>query len=201
MCGDRLIARLGTVQFGKFQSKIIVDTVYVVHASCDGNYIYVQHGYYLTWNNYTNSAGIHRCLLNYWDFNGTCIGHHLNTYHVPNDISGMEVNYLTCQKLNNRQGTNCECCVDGYGPAVFSDGISCADCSKRRHLWILNVLFQLSMVTLLCLMFMLLQIKGASSPLNVIITYSQLCAIGLKIGGGIHSRLMCYFGQVSMIIT
>ena len=65
----------------------------------------------------------------------------------------------------------------------------------------LNVLFQLSMVTLLCLMFMLLQIKGTSSPLNVIIKYSQLCAIGLKIGGGIHSRLMCYFGQASMTIT
>ena len=168
--------------------------------NCNGDLLSIQYGYCLTWNNSTNSAEIHRCLLDYWDRNSiVCIGHCSSVYHVPVNISGMELNYLTCQKLNNRQGSLCECCIDGYGPALFSNSISCADCSKNRNLWILNVLFQLSMVTLLCLVIILLQIKGASSPLNVIITYSQICAVGLKIGGATRSQLVCYFGRVFVV--
>ena len=166
--------------------------------TCDDNLLYVQHDYCLTWNNSTISTEIHRCLLDHPDT--LCTGHHLNTYHVPINISGMELNYLTCQKLNNRQGNLCAHCIDGYGPAVFpSNGILCVDCSKHRYLWILNVLFQLSMVTLLCLVVILLQINGTSSPLNVIIMYFQVYAVGLKISGGTHNRLVCYFGRVFMI--
>ena len=167
--------------------------------TCDGNLLYIQRDYCLTWNNSTFSAEIHRCLFDHWDINGMCTGHHMNTYHVPINISGMELNYLTCQKLNNRQGSLCAYCVDGYGPAVFSNGISCTDCSKHRYLWSLDVLFQLAMVTLLCLVVILLQIKGTSSPLNVIIMYFQVCAVGLKISGGTHNRLVCYFGRVFII--
>ena len=168
--------------------------------SCSDDLLYVQYGYCLTWNNSTNSAEIHRCLLDHWEFNGTCTGSHLNTFHIiPTNISGKELNYLTCETLNNRQGSLCKHCIDGYGPAVFSNGISCADCSKHRHLWILDVLFQLCMVTLLCIVVILLQIKGTSSPLNFIITYCQLCAVGLKISEGIQSRLACYFSHESII--
>ena len=77
-------------------------------------------------------------------------------------------------------------CIDGYGPAVFSDGISCADCSKHRHLWILSLLFQLTMVTPMCLAFIPLQIKGTSSPLNIIITYVQLVAVVSKFSVGVR---------------
>ena len=165
---------------------------------CNGDLLSIRYGYCLTWNNSTNSAEIHRCLLDYWDGNSfVCIRHYSSVYHVPINISRTELDYLTCQKLNNRQGSLCEHCIDGYGPALFS--ISCADCSKNRNLWILNVLFQLSMVTLLCLVIILLQIKGTSSPLNVIITYSQICAVGLKIGGATRSRLVCYFGRVFVV--
>ena len=167
---------------------------------CNGDLLSIRYGYCLTWNNSTNSAEIHRCLLDYWDRNSfVCIRHYSSVYHLPVNISGMELDYVTCQKLNNRQGSLCERCIDGYGPALFSNSISCADCSKNRNLWILNVLFQLSMVTLLCLVIILLQIKGASSPLNVIITYSQICAVGLKIGDVTRSRLVCYFGRVFVV--
>ena len=167
--------------------------------SCTDDLLYVQNGYCLTWNNSTNSAEIHRCLLDHWEFNGMCTGYYLNTYPIPTNISGKELNYLTCEKLNKRQGNLCKRCIDGHGPAVFSNGILCADCSKHRHLWILDVLFQLSMVTLLCLVVILLQIKGTSSPLNFIITYCQLCAVGLKIGEGIQSQLACYFSRTFIV--
>ena len=164
--------------------------------NCNGDLLYIQHGYCLTWNNSTNSAEIHKCLLDHWDTNDTCTSLHTMAYH--NNINGMELNNRTCQKLN-RQGDLCKRCIDGYGPAVFSNGISCADCSKHRHLWILDVLFQLSMMTLLCLVIILLEIKGTSSPLNAIIAYFQMFAVGLEVGEGTHSRLVCYFGRVTMI--
>ena len=49
-----------------------------------------------------------------------------------------------------RKVTQCSQCIDG--PALFSDdNIICTDCSKHRHLWVLILLFQLIMVSLMCL--------------------------------------------------
>ena len=56
---------------------------------------------------------------------------------------------------------------------MFSDSVTCADCSKHKHLWILYLMFQLTMVTIMCLVFMIFQIKGTSSPLNIIIAFIQ----------------------------
>ena len=167
---------------------------------CEVDLLYIQQDYCLTWNNSTDSAEIHRCLLDHWDTNSVCIRPLQSFYHISTNISGMELNYLSCKRLNNRQNSLCKDCIKGYGPAVFSNSVSCTDCSKHRHLWILNVFFQLFMVSLLCLVIMLLQIKGTASPLNTIITYSQICAVALKISGGTHRRLVCYFGRTTIII-
>ena len=51
------------------------------------------------------------------------------------------------------------------------------------------------MVTILCIFIMLLQIKGTSSPLNVIIMYIQLVTVGLKLDLNLHTRLSCYVGR------
>ena len=56
----------------------------------------------------------------------------------------------------------------------------------------MNLLFQLAMVTLMYLILIPLQINGTSSPFNIIITYAQLTAIGLK---ALHSTVVCYIGQ------
>ena len=168
--------------------------------TCEDDLLYVKQDYCLTWNNSTDSAEIHRCLLDQWDINSACTGPHLNSYQISTNISGVELNYLSCKRLKNRQNSLCKDCIEGCGPAVFSNGISCADCSKHRHLWILDILFQLFMVTLLCLVIMLLQIKGTASPFNAIIIYSQICAVALKISGGIHKQLICYFGRITVNI-
>ena len=57
---------------------------------------------------------------------------------------------------------------------MFSDSVTCADCSKHKYLWILNLMFQLTMVTLMCLVFIIFQIKGTSSPLNIIIAIAYI---------------------------
>ena len=169
--------------------------------NCDEQFLYLLQGRCMTWNNATNRAEIYRCLFTKLS-NYSCEMH--NNYHVSTAIFGEKLNHFTCGDYN-RQGRCCRQCVDGYGPALFSDNATCADCSKYRHLWILNLMFQLFMVTILCLLLMLFQIKGTSSPLNVIITYAQIAAMGLKLDGNLCARLVCYcnIGQTftTIIIT
>ena len=165
--------------------------------TCDGGYIYIKHGYCMTWNNQTNSEEIQQCLLMQGNsFNNTCseTKRRFNTYTISIDISGNKLNQLTC-KAFNRQGTRCSQCLENYGPAVFTDSIYCADCSKNRHFWILQVLFQLLLSTSMCLLFTLFEIKGTSSPLNIIILYAQIGALGFKISGIMKNALVCFVGK------
>ena len=158
--------------------------------TCDKDSIYIENGYCLTWNNLTKNEELHRCLLTHWTFSHTGKGY----YRIPMDVTGQELNSMMCQHFN-RQGTQCNQCISGYGPAVFSDSVTCADCSKHKYFWIFNLMFQLTMVTLMCLAFMIFQIKGTSSPLNIIIAYIQNVAFQYGLS------TTDYFGQkVSTII-
>ena len=144
----------------------------------------------MTWSNATSSAEVHRCLFTKWS-DYICVMH--DVYRILTTAFGEKLNHLTCGDYN-RQGRHCGKCVDGYGPAFFSDNATCADCSKHRHLWILDLMFQLFMVTIVCLLLMLFQIKGTSCPLNIIITCAQLAAMGLEVDGNLHTQLVCYIG-------
>ena len=59
------------------------------------------------------------------------------------------------------------------------------------------------MVTILCLLLMLFQIKRTSCPLNIIITCAQLAAMGLEVDGNLHTQLVCYIGQTftNIVVT
>jgi hypothetical protein len=122
-----------------------------------------------------------------------------DSYDISTTISGEELNHFTCDDYK-RQGRYCSQCIDGYGPAVFSDDATCVDCSNHRYLWLLNLIFQLFMVTLLGLLVIL---KGTSSPFNVIIMYAQLATVGLKLGGNLNTRLVCFIGQTftTVVVT
>ena len=147
-------------------------------------------GYCMTWDNTTQSTEINRCP--FLQISNVCKQHKLvNTPLMTTNISGSELNYRTCSSYN-RHGAQCRQCIDGYGPAAFSDGVTCADCSKHKHMWILNLLFQLTMVTLMYLMVILFQIKGTSSPFNVTITYTRLCINAFMNGNGLRLRLLCF---------
>ena len=155
---------------------------------CTANYVYVGLGYCLTWNNATYDVEISRCRFTHQDPN-LCAKYEM--YSISTEITGQELSDVTC-KIYNRQGTQCRRCIDGYGPAAFSDGVTCADCSKHKYMWILNLLFQLTMVTLMYLTVILLQIKGTSSPFNVITTYGQLVIIAVMVSSGLHAKVICF---------
>ena len=123
----------------------------------------------MTWNNITHNVEVGRCLFTRKD--DLCKSYY--SYSVPTNIVGPELNYFTCN-IYNRQGAQCKRCIDGYGPAPFSDGVTCADFSKYKHLWVLHLFFQLMMVTLMYLAVIVLQVKGNSSPFNIMISYCQL---------------------------
>ena len=74
-------------------------------------------------------------------------------------------------------------------------GVSCADCSKHRYMWLLNLLLQLLFLTILFVVIMVLQIKGTASPWNIIITYSQLVVNTLMYDAHISNHIQCYFGK------
>ena len=166
----------------------------IVKCAEANTYIKVAPGHCMTWDNATWSAEINRCPFSHRAA-GTCQQHRSDNTHliILTNISGSELNSKTCGRYN-RQGTRCSRCLDGYGPAAFSDGFSCADCSKHKHLWVANLFFQLSMVTAFYLAVILLQIKGTSSPLNVVIMYNQLLVNAAMDGIGIHVRMLCFLG-------
>ena len=151
---------------------------------CEEDYVYVASSHCLTWN---NEVQISRCLYIYQDTN-LCKDY--NWYSILSDTVGPELNNVTC-KPYNRYGAQCQHCMDGYGPAAFSDGATCADCSGHKYLWLLNLAFQLMAVTMMYLVVILFQINGTSSPSNIIITNCQLGLNAIMIGSGFHDRLIC----------
>ena len=149
----------------------------------------------MTWNNSTSTEELRRCLLTDKSSNNTCVRHTTpNTNRISAEISIHKLNHLTCDRYN-RQGKQCAHCIDGYGPAVFSDGPQCANCSKHKNLWIVYLLLQLSMVTLMYIAFILFQIRGISSPFYILITYIQLGVLGYKLSGVLHTKLTCNLGN------
>ena len=158
---------------------------------CEKGRVLICRSYCLTWNNTTRDLEISRCLQIPHERN---MCNNYNRYSISSDIAGPTLNNVTC-KPYNRQGAQCQHCIDGYGPAAFSDGTTCADCSKHRYMWILNLIFQLMAVTLMYLIVILFQIKGTCSPFNIIITNCQLILNAILIGSGLRARLICTTDQ------
>ena len=166
---------------------------------CEKEYVYVARGHCLTWNNATYDVQIGHCLYIYQD---THLCKNYNWYRILSDTVGPELNNVTC-KPYNRYGAQCQHCMDSYGPAAFSDGVTCADCSRHKYLWLLNLAFQLMAVTLMYLVVVLFQIKGTCSPFNIIITNCQLGLNAMMAGSGFHDRLICITNKtfIKIIIT
>ena len=164
--------------------------------TCTAHFLHIDQGYCITWNKYSNSAEIAECLhTNQKGSNYQFTRHH---YKLPTNITGPELNNVTCS-VHNRNGAQCRHCIDGHGPAVFSDGITCADCSQHRHLWVLNLLLQLTMVTIFYIIVIVFQINGTSSPFNVFITYSQVVVYALYSVTGYYSKIIYSTSQKTFL--
>ena len=105
--------------------------------------------------------------------------------------------------MQPRYGAQCQHCMDGHGPAAFSDDVTCADCSRHKYLWLLNLAFQLMAVTMMYLVVVLFKINGTCSPFNIIITNCQLDLNAITISSGFHDRLICITSKtfIKIILT
>ena len=158
---------------------------------CYSSSIFVANGFCLTWNDATDEQEVGHCLFhhrrNYHDDVFTCC----DNCSVSTFLSGPDLNNFTCGAYN-RYGVRCSKCIEGYGPAAFSDDITCADCSRHKHLWVLVLLFQLAMVTLMYLFVVCFGVKGTASPLSLFITYSQLIVNTVVVGSKTYVHLVCF---------
>ena len=162
---------------------------FVSIGKCSKDYLYINYSYCVTYNPLTNDVAVTKCL---WASQKILKDplRHCFKLKISTNITGSKLNDVTCN-VYNRKGAQCRYCIDGHGPAVFSDGITCADCSEHRHLWVLNLLFQLTMVTILYIIIVVFQINGASSPLHIFITYTQLVVYAIMVGARFYSKIIC----------
>lgn len=109
-------------------------------------------------------------------------------YHIPTDIQGQELNN-TCMPFK-RQGVNCEKCVSGHGPAIFSDSITCADCSKYRHVWFLHFLFQLFLETAMFITLTFTKPHRMFSLINVLTFYWQMILYAITTNSSLYEVLI-----------
>lgn len=162
---------------------------------CSGDTLMVLDHFCITWDNGTESAHITYCLFTPTD-HSMC---KTDRYEISTKLSGPELNERMCGR-SNRQGVHCKQCISGYGPAAMSDGISCADCSKYKYMWLLNLLLQLLLLTVMFVVIMLLQIRGTASPWNITITYSQLVVNALMYNVNLRNRIQCNVGKRGDVI-
>ena len=158
---------------------------------CNGDFLNLENSVCLTWDDKTDSILASYCLYIPMDYK-KCKQRY---YEISTNLSGPQLNKQMCGRLN-RQGAQCKQCISGYGPAALSDGVSCADCSKYKHMWLLNLLLQLLLLTILFVVIMMLQIKGTASPWNIIITYSQLVVNVLMYDVYLRNTSECYIGKI-----
>ena len=170
------------------------------HVKCDADCLIVKDAYCITWDSTTNTQLFSYCLVTHHRYKiSVCHKYKQGFYSLEAKISGAQLNNFTCSSVN-RMGTQCSQCIEGYGPAALSDNISCADCSKHRHMWILTILLQLAMLTVMYFLFTLLQVKGTSSPLNIILTYSQLIVNAVMHDSALYTRLIRFIGTRGTLV-
>ena len=172
------------------------------HVRCNGDCLIIKDAYCITWDSTTNTQLFTYCLVTRHKYRtkNLCHKHEVGFYALEAKISGAQLNNFTCNGVN-RIGTQCSRCIEGYGPAALSDNISCADCSKHRFMWILNVLLQLAMLTVMYFIFTLLQVKGTSSPLNILLTYSQLVVNAVMHDSALYDRLIHFIGTSGTLVS
>ena len=177
----------------KQEGKCECNTDFGVVCECKKDNLLVRDIFCLTWDNDRKSARASFCLFTPGG-TGSCSCGEKYYYSIPTNLSGNQLNKWMCGKYN-WQGTQCKECISGYGPSVFSDGISCANCSWHRYTWILNLLFQLLCITIMFVAIMLLKMKGSSCPWNIIITYSQLTVNAISYDFDLHHQTVCFVGS------
>jgi len=127
---------------------------------------YLLLGYCMTLNGLNGIIQLGRC---------SYFNHQKPTDHLylalPTNIS--RLNDFMCGPLN-RKGVLCRDCLDGFGPAVFTTGYACENCTGHNTGVALYLLLELVPITAFYFLVLVFQIRVTSAPLNGFILFSQV---------------------------
>lgn len=164
----------GTCQCSKTMSEAI-------DCKSDNRSLHVNFGYSMTWN------GQHAVL-------GACPFFPVDPVHsayyvIDVAIHVQDLNNVSCKQFN-RQNVYCKDCLDKYGPAIFSDTVTCADCSKHRNVWFVYFLFQLCLETVLFFIIAAVRPNRSFSLINVLAFFWQMVLYAITTNSQLHVRLL-----------
>ena len=110
-------------------------------------------------------------------------------YDILIDTNGSQLNNVTCSRLN-RQGEYCKKCMNGHGPAIFSDSATCTDCSQYKSAWFAYFLFQILLETVLFVVLLLLRSSRVFGLINVLAFYWQMILYAIISNSSLYRKLI-----------
>ena len=149
----------------------------------DENRVDVSVGFCMTWDNLTKSVLAGSCPYGY---NSNMTNRRYST--LPSDPT--QLNEKTCGPYN-REGLLCGYCIEGFGPAVYSTDLSCANCTDiSTGLAIMcYLLLQFLPVTVFFLLIAIFHFNITSGPMLGYVIFCQACSFTTQWD-------MCFFNSV-----
>ena len=149
----------------------------------DENRVDVSVGFCMTWDNLTKSVLAGSCPYGY---NSNMTNRMYST--LPSDPT--QLNEKACGPYN-REGLLCGYCIEGFGPAVYSTDLSCANCTNiSTGLAIMcYLLLQFLPVTVFFLLIAIFHFNITSGPMLGYVIFWQACSFTTQWD-------MCFFNSV-----
>lgn len=159
-----------------------------IQRPCGSNNIMLTCGDCVTWDDSINQAVFVACPY-FVDSDETCTAWQ---FSIPKSLPSVNLTSYMCSQFE-REGIHCGRCKDGYGPAPFLNGanISCAKCHSHDFTWLLYLLLQLLMVTIVYFGFVFCEYRGTSSPLSVLAYFYQIVINAVTSNSFLYAQLMC----------
>ncbi len=97
-------------------------------------------------------------------------------YSLPSNRTMMEHSNLTCGPYN-REGLLCSKCKPGYGPAVYSFSLMCAECSDSGVGWALYLFLVFFPITMFYFIVIIFNIRATAPPFTAFVLMCQIYCI------------------------
>ena len=139
-------------------------------------YVYLQAGTCLTQYNSSTVAVVGFCP--YFPNSISWLEAPFSTYYLlPSTLTLTEQSNLTCGPYN-REGLLCSKCKPGYGPAVYSFSLVCAECSDNGVGWALYLFLVLFPITVFYIIVIIFNIRATAPPFTAFVLMCQVyCTI------------------------
>ena len=161
---------------------------YGLHCSSDGNQVEIDTSRCATSSGKEGDYYIGHCPFRY-------ITNSTNRMHSEMPSNTSQLDEAMCGPYN-RRGLLCGECKDGYGPAVYSFGLNCANCSSLWSGYAISLyLLQFVPTTLIYISLAILRLKLTSGPL---LGYMLFCQFNLM---SLGDRSYFLYGYIESSVT